>query len=51
MAICTSTGGLSFVSNRNSLDLHINLTIPYDSSRAGQPNQNLTITATGTSLS
>ena len=49
MAICASTGGLGFVPTANSLDIHVNLTIPYDSLRVGT-NQENTITATGTTI-
>jgi hypothetical protein len=50
MAVCASTGGLGFTGSANSLNLDFNLTIPYDSLKAGSTNQVVTITATGTSV-
>jgi hypothetical protein len=49
IAICNTVQGLSFIQTRNSLGLHLNITIPYDSTKVGAV-QTLTITATGTSI-
>ena len=45
---CNSTGGLGFAVAANALNLDFNLTIPYDSLKAGTVNQVVTITAIGT---
>jgi hypothetical protein len=50
MAVCQSAGGLGFIGSANSLNLDFNLTIPYDSYKAGAVNQVVTITAIGTTL-
>ncbi len=49
MAICTTAEGLGFAPTRNSLLVHINITIPSDSLLTGT-NQVATLTATGTTI-
>ena len=50
MVVCGSTGGLSFLQSQNSLNMSLNLTIPYDSAFASGTNQVVTLTAIGTSV-
>lgn len=45
--LCTSTGGLDFSDNSDSLDIHLNITIPYNSLT---DQQSVTLTVTGSTF-